>query len=199
MFIGHDPDPDLSDDRTTVVRAGAPHGHGPDDHQLVETLHVGSLGDRRRWGIPPVKHFVDEYPGDAAGGVLRVVVADCIDHERLKNLLKLRLHLSNKVIDLAGLDVLSDAVVGVVTLAGRDHSLPNSIRDRGRAGGPFGVPRHICLYRDEASSLADRSLRSRRCPIWPNPKRLPRRREMAYGPSDPTPRVPNAEARSSTQ
>src|SRR3990167_1095891 len=45
VFVGHDADPDLADDRAEMVAAGAAHGYGPDDHQFVEVFGVGKLRD----------------------------------------------------------------------------------------------------------------------------------------------------------
>ena len=74
VLVGHDADPELADDRAEVVRAGAAHRDRADDHQLVQVLGVGKLGERGLGHVAALEHLVEVHLGDAARGVVGVVV-----------------------------------------------------------------------------------------------------------------------------
>jgi hypothetical protein len=54
-----------------------------DDHQLVEPLGVGELGDHRHRQVAAAEHLGEVHLGHAARGLLGVVVAVGVDHQRL--------------------------------------------------------------------------------------------------------------------
>jgi hypothetical protein len=128
VLVGHHADPDLADDGAQVVAAGAAHGDGADDHQLVEVLGVGKLGDRGRGRVAAVEHLVEVHLGHAAGG-LAVLWSRSVSITRLSSTPCILPRPRRAALELAGLDELGDVVVGVETLAGRADALADLDRD----------------------------------------------------------------------
>ncbi|MNT25760.1 hypothetical protein D3C72_1613000 [compost metagenome] len=123
MLVGHDADPDLADHRAEVVAAGAAHGDGPNDHELVEVLGIRKLGDRRLRHVAALEHLVEVHLGHAARGVVGVVVALGVDHQAVEHALHLDFDLVEQLFQFAGLDEIRDVVVGMEALLGRHYPL----------------------------------------------------------------------------
>jgi len=46
VYVGQNPEPDLSKDRAQMVRTGTPHSDRPYDHQFVQACNVGKARER---------------------------------------------------------------------------------------------------------------------------------------------------------
>jgi hypothetical protein len=123
VLVGHDADPDLADDGAKMVAAGAAHRERPHDHELIEVLGIGKLGDRWLLDITALEHLVEVHLGHAARGGLGVVVALGVDDEAVEHALHLHLDLVKQLFQLARLDELGNVVVGVETFARRSDAL----------------------------------------------------------------------------
>jgi hypothetical protein len=183
VLVGHHADPELADDRAEVVRAGAAHGDRADDHQLVQVLGVGKFGERGRRHVAAAEHLVQVHLGDAARGVVGVVVVLDVDDEAFEHGLHLDLDLVEQPLQLAGLDELGDVVVGIEALARCIQSLADLDGD-GRAlvivfsiGKRFdvGFPQHPrmvsaiffqCPCRETARNRAQASEKSATSGRW---------------------------------
>lgn len=142
VLVGHHADPDLADHRAEMVAAGAAHGDGPDDHELIQVLGVGELGDRRLRNVAALEHLVEVHLGHAACRVVRVVVALRVDDQAVEHALHLDLDLVQQLLQLAGFDELRDVVVGVEALARGGKALSDLDGD-GRAFFVGRDGRHI--------------------------------------------------------
>ena len=95
------------------MAAGRAHRQWPDDHQLVEVFGVGEFSDGRRLDVAAPKHLVEVHLGDAARGVVGVVVASGVNHQAVEYALHLHFDLIEQLFKLAGLDEAGNVVVGV--------------------------------------------------------------------------------------
>ena len=166
MLVGHQSDPYPPHDRAEVVTAGASHCDRPHDHQFVQRLGVGELGDGRWRGIAAAKHFGQIHLGDTPGGVLGVVVGLGVDHQAFQHALELDRYLGQQGIHLAGLHERGNVIIGVEAPAGALQPRPDRRRDglgqvrivwRGQvAHGDFrGAP---CQRRDLHTGLSRPSI-----------------------------------------
>ena len=139
VLVGHDADPDLADHRTKVVAAGTAHCEWPDNHQLVEVLGVGKLGDRRLHDIATLEDLVEVHLGHPSRGVLGVVVTVGVDDQAVEHALHLDFHLVQQQLQLTGLNELGNVVVGMKALASAGKALAD-LDGHGRAfvGGGRG-------------------------------------------------------------
>ena len=105
-----------------MVRAGAAHGDGAHDHQLVEVGHVRKLGHRGLRVIAAPEDFHQVHLGHAPRGVLGVVIALGVDHERLQQAVDLRRDLGAQQIQFVPFDEGGDVVVRMKPSPGRDEA-----------------------------------------------------------------------------
>src|SRR5574343_1720593 len=118
VLVGHDADPHPTNNRAKVVAASAAHSDRTHDHELVQVLGIGELGDGGALDVTPGKGFLEGHLGHTAGGVTGVVVVVGVDDHAVKHTLHFGGDLVQQLVQLAGLYELGDVVVGVETFAG---------------------------------------------------------------------------------
>ena len=145
-LVGHHPDPHLADHRAKVVAAGAAHGDGADDHQLVQMLGVGEFGDCRGLHIAALEDLVHIHLGHAAGGVLGIVVTLGVYHHAVQHAFHFAGHFVQQLLQLAGFNEIGNVVIGVKAFARRLDALADFYGDRGAFVGIGWIHGGVCFH-----------------------------------------------------
>ena len=108
-----------------MMRAGTAYGDGPDDHQLIEMLRIGELGNP--WGVDvtPIEDLVQVHLGHSARGIAGIVITYRINDEAVKYPLHLDFNLVEEEFQLAGFNERGDVVIGIKTLARASQTFAN--------------------------------------------------------------------------
>ena len=98
------------------MAAGAAHGDRPHDHELVQVLGIGELGDLGQRQVAALEHLGHVHLGDAPRGLPGVVIVLDVDDQALEHAGHLLADFPGERLELARLDECGDVVVGVKAL-----------------------------------------------------------------------------------
>ena len=158
MFIGQDANPNFSNDGTKVVAASTANRDGSHDHQLVQVLGVGELGDDGGVNEAATKDFLHIHFGDSASGVSGVVVVLGVDDEAAENAFHFVGYFVEQFIELARLNEVGNIVVGVKTLTRSLQSFADFDRHRNACVMCLRSHFYLCLFQHVKDTNS-------RCPI----------------------------------
>jgi len=130
VLIGHDSNPDLTHDRAQVMATSTAHGDRAHNHQLIEVLNIGKLGDGGGLDIAPTKDLFQIHFGYSSSRVIRIVIVFSVNDHAVQDTLHLDFDLVKQGLEFTRLNEFSDVVVGVESFFSRQQSLPDFYRHR---------------------------------------------------------------------